>query len=57
MLDKWNEPELNKQIFATLIKLGNEMICSTLQNADASAEDRNTAVDCSQLVYKASLTM
>lgn len=56
LLEKWNAPELNRRILETVIPLGDEMIWSTLQNTDASEDERNAAILCSRLVSRLYLT-
>ncbi len=57
LLTKWNEPDLNKRVFLSLIRLGQPIINAILQDADPTDEERNNAVNCTNLIYRVAHTL
>jgi len=57
LLTRWKEPELNKEIFIIALKLSNDLICSTLEDADSTNEMRSKAIACSHFIQRLSILM
>lgn len=57
LMSQWNEPELNKTIYKVIMNYGEELICKTLGDVEATSEMRARAINFTQLIAKLSTTL